>query len=33
MKNQSGKFKDIGKSNRLHAIPCQTGRFRGGETL
>ena len=24
---------DIGKSNRLHAIPCQTGRFRGGETL
>ena len=27
------KFKDIGKSNRLHAIPCQTGRFRGGETL
>ena len=32
-KNQSGKFKDIGKSNRLHAIPCQTGRFRGGETL
>ena len=24
---------EIGKSNRLHAIPCQTGRFRGGETL
>jgi len=31
--DQPPKFKDIGKGDRLHAIPRQTGRFRGGETL